>query len=407
MAMGRVLKWVLRGVLVLVVVVALAATGGYLWLRNSPYWDGITLFAEDRRVENFRDMGRIFPERPVPRAGPVWDFDTDAAPLPESYAFEGEMRDLEAFLDRTVTTGLVVVQDGAIRHESYRPGADETSPFTTWSVAKSVLSALTGIALEEGHIASLRDPVETHVPALAGTAYGTVPIEDLLTMSSGIGFDEDYANPLSDINMLFIRAMAMARPIEETMAGLLAVRGPGEFNDYISSDSLVLGLVLEGATGMPVADYLASRLWGPMGAEADATWSTDRTGREIALCCLNARLRDWARFGRLYLEGGARDGVPVVPADWVAVSVAPEAAHLQPGDNPASFWTFGYGYKWWIPEEPEGDFTAIGVWGQYVYVHPGHGVVIAKASVDPEFDDNDHESVAAFRAIAAHYGAAR
>ena len=401
--MRRVMKWLAWGLGGVVLLLAVAAGGGYLWLKNSPYWAGITLFAEDTRVENFRDMERVFPSRPVPRDGSVWAFASTPAPLPESYSFGGETREIAAFLDRTETTGLMVIRGDDILHEEYRLGATEDSLLTSWSMAKSVLGTLTGIALEEGHIASLRDPAETYVPALEGTDYGAVPIEDLLTMSSGIGFDEDYDAPLSDINMLFIRAMAMAVPMEEMLAGYAALRVPGEFNDYISSDSMALGLVLEGATGMPVADYLASRLWGPMGAEADATWSTDRLGREFALCCLNARLRDWARFGRLWLEGGARDGVQIVPEAWVAASVAPEAAHLQPGDNPASSWSFGYGYKWWIPEDPEGDFTAIGVWGQYVYVHPGHGIVIVKTSADPEFDDNDHESVAAFRAIAAHY----
>ena len=118
------------------------------------------------------------------------------------------------------------------------------------------------------------------------------------------------------------------------------------------------------------------------------------------MCCLNAALRDYARFGRLYLEGGARDGEQIIPADWVSASVNPAAAHLQPGDNPASFWTFGYGYKWWIPENPQGDFLAIGIWGQYIYIDPVREVIIVKTSADPLFDDNDHESVAAFRAIA-------
>jgi len=219
-------------------------------------------------------------------------------------------------------------------------------------------------------------------------------------MSSGVAFDEDYDNPFSDINMLFIRAMAMGVPVEETIAGLQAVRAPGTFNNYVSSDSMALGLVLEGATGMPVAEYLATRLWDPMGAEAYAFWSTDRTGREFALCCLNATLRDYARFGRLYLERGARDGRQIVPADWIAASVNPTAPHLQPGENTASSWTFGYGYQWWLPEDPQGDFLAIGVWGQYIYIDPAREVIIVKTSADPDFDDNDHESVAAFRAIA-------
>ena len=390
----RIALWVLG-------VLTVLALAGFLWLRQSPYWAGITLFSENNRVENFRSMDRVFPARPVARSGPVWDFDRDPRPLPAAYAFRGEEHALAAFLERTETTGLLVVHQGAITHEEYRQGADETSPFTSWSMAKSVISALIGIALEEGHIASIRDPIADYVPALEGTAYGAVPIEDALTMSSGIAFDEDYARAMSDINMLFIRAMAMGQPQVEMLAGLESIREPGRFNDYVSSDTMALGQVLEGATGMQVADYLESRLWGPMGAEADAFWSADRQGQEFALCCLNASLRDYARFGRLYLDGGAREGRQIVPGGWVAASVNPEAPHLQPGENPASSWTFGYGYKWWIPEDPRGDFLAIGVWGQYIYIDPAREVIIVKTSVDPEFDDNDHESVAAFRAIAA------
>jgi CubicO group peptidase (beta-lactamase class C family) len=389
----RIAAWTFGGL-------AVVLLAGFLWLRQSPYWAGITLFSEAHRVENFRAMDRVFPSRAVPRSGPVWAFEHDPRALPQSYPFDGAEHDLGAFLDRTVTTGLLVVHRGAITHEEYRLGADATSPLTSWSVAKSVLSALIGIAVDEGHIASIRDPIGRYVPALASSSYGPVPIEDALTMSSGVAFDEDYDNPFSDINMLFIRTMAMGTPVEETIAGLQGIRAPGVFNDYVSSDSLALGLVLEAATGMPVAEYLASRLWGPMGAETDASWSTDRTGREFALCCLNATLRDYARFGRLFLEGGARDGRQIVPADWVVASVNPTAPHLQPGENPASSWTFGYGYKWWIPEEPQGDFLAIGVWGQFVYVDPARAVVIVKTSADPAFDDNDHETVAAFRAIA-------
>ena len=395
----RITLWIL-GVLVVVIVAA------FLWLRQSPYWDGITLFSDANRAENFRDMGRIFPFREVPRGGTVWEFEDAPLPLPDVYLFDGASRDLAAFLERTETTGLLVVHHGAITHEQYWLGADETSLFTSWSVAKSVLSALVGIAVDEEHITSIKDPIGLYVPALAGSGYVDVPIEDALTMSSGVDFDEDYDNPRSDINMLFFRAMALGTPIEQSIAELQSIRAPGQFNAYVSSDTMALGLVLEAATGMPVAEYLSSRLWGPMGAEADATWSTDRAGREIALCCLNARLRDYARFGRLYLEGGARNGQQIVPADWVHASVNPSAPHLQPGDNPLSDWTFGYGYKWWIPEDPQGDFTAIGVWGQYVYVDPTREVIIVKTSTDPDFDDNDHETIAAFRAIAHSVAAA-
>ena len=397
MSARRIVRIVLS-VFVGFVLVALAA---FLWLRNSPAWAGITLFSERYRVENFRNMDAVFPYScTVAESDDIWEFGTSPRALPTRYTHEGREYDLSDFLDRTVTTGLLVVHRGDIAHEEYRLGADETSPFTSWSVAKSVLSALIGIAIEEGYINGVRDPIGRYVPALAGSGYEHVPIEDALTMSSGVAFDEDYENPVSDINMLFVRTLAMDTSIVEILAELERAREPGTYNEYISSDTMVLSLVLERATGMPMGEYLQTRLWRPMGAEASAFVSTDGEGSAFGMCCLNATLRDYARFGRLYLEGGARDGVQIVPADWVAASVDPTAPHLLPGDNPDSFWTFGYGYQWWIPEEPQGDFLAIGVWGQYIYVDPTREVVIVKTGADPGFDDRDHESVAAFRAIA-------
>ncbi len=393
------LRHVARFALWSIPVLAVLLAAGFLWLRQTPYWTGITLFWDGYRVENFRNMDQVFPYREVARSGDVWAFGSDPRPLPETYLHDGEERNLAAFLDLTETTGLLVVHDGDITYEDYRLGADAASTFTSWSVAKSVVSALVGIAVAEGHIDSVRDPVARYVPALAGTAYGAVPIENLLTMSSGIAFDENYDDPTSDVNMMFID-FATGAEMTDLLADLPRLRAPGTYNDYISSDTIALGLVLEGATDMPVDAYLESRLWGPMGAEADAFWNISRAGNTIAMCCLNAILRDYARFGRLYLDQGARDGVEIVPVDWVAASVNPTAAHLQPGDNPASFWTFGYGYKWWIPEDPQGDFLAIGIWGQYIYVDPERDVVIVKTSADPLFDDHDAETVAAFRAIA-------
>ncbi|RVT82721.1 class C beta-lactamase-related serine hydrolase [Rhodobacteraceae bacterium CCMM004] len=384
-----------------IVVIFLAGAGGYFWLRNSPAWTGVTLFAEDVRVENFRAMDKVFPSRAVPSGGPVWDFAVAERPLPETYLFEGAARPLAGFLDETVTTGLLVVHDGTVVHEEYRLGASAESPFTSFSLVKSVLSALIGIAIEEGHIGSVGDPIVRYVPSLAGSGYDGVTIEDALTMSSGVDFDENYANPFSDIYGVFFD-LAAGQSMEETLAAFGRARDPGTYNDYISADSIALGLVLEAATGMPNDAYLATRLWQPMGAEAPASWNTGASGPVLSFCCFNARLRDYARLGRLYLEGGARDGTQIVPRDWVETSTRPTAPHLEPGPNPASFWTFGYGYHWWIPEEPQDDFLAIGIWGQYVYVDRRNGVVIVKTSADPGFDARDHETVAAFRAIARH-----
>lgn len=385
----------------LLVVVVLAGGSGYLWLRASPYWAGITLFAEANRVENFRAMDGVFPALDVPNGDDVWAFSAAPRPLPETYLFEGEARRLAAFLDETVTTGLLVVRDGAIVHEEYRLGADETSKMTSWSVAKSVVAALVGIALEEGHIASLDDMLTAYVPDLSGSGYDGVTIEDALTMSSGVAFDEDYDNPLSDVNRLFF-TLAAGQPMAETLAALERAREPGTFNDYISSDTIALGLVLEAATGVPNEAYLATRLWQPMGAGRAAYWNTGRAGSVLPFCCINATLRDYARFGRLFLEGGARDGNQIIPRQWVERSTRPSAPRLEPGDNPASSWTFGYGYHWWVPEEPRDEFLAIGIWGQFIYVDRARRVVIVKTSADYNFDTRDHETVELFRAIAAY-----
>jgi len=293
-----------------------------------------------------------------------------------------------------------VAHDDTILYEDYFLGNDAGSQVTSWSMAKSVVSALVGIAIDEGHLDSVDDEVVTYVPELAGSGYQDATVRDLLTMSSGIDFDEDYDAMFADINMVFIRAFGFGEPMLDYYTGLESVREPGTYNAYASSDSGVLAVVLARATGEPVTSYAQSRLWEPAGMEGDAFWSTDRSGEEIGFCCLNARLRDYARFGRLYVNDGSRDGSSVVPTDWVESSVSPDEPHLQPGDNPDSDWTFGYGYKWWIPEDPRpGEFTAIGVWGQYIYVDATHEVVIAKSSTDYWFDEHDHETIEVFRAI--------
>lgn len=385
------------GVVCLLVVVAAA---GFVWLRYSPYWTGITLFSEAHRVENFRAMDRVFPSKNV-AAGPVsWPFETGLHDLPSTYEFAGTSRQIEGFLDASRTTGLLVVHRGVIVHEAYRLGADATSRFTSWSMAKSVLSALIGIALEEGYIHSLDDPIDCYVPELAGSVYADVTIQDALTMSSGVDFDEDYDNPISDVNRLFF-SLAAGKPMTQSLVMLDRIRAPGTYNDYISADSIALGLMLEQATGMPNEVYLATRLWGPMGAETDAFWSTGGDGSVLPFCCLNATLRDYARFGRLFLEEGVREGVPILARDWVLASTQPVAPRLQPGENPASSWTFGYGYHWWVPENPQEEFLAIGIWGQYIFVDRKNAVVIVKTSVDEAFDTRDYESVAVFRTIAS------
>ncbi|TVR94910.1 MAG: class C beta-lactamase-related serine hydrolase [Trueperaceae bacterium] len=184
------------------------------------------------------------------------------------------------------------------------------------------------------------------------------------------------------------------------MSRLERARPPGLERSYASSDALVLGAVVSRAVGMPLAAFLEEALWVPAGMASDAAWNTDLFEHALAHAFLNATLRDYARFGRLVLHGGARDGSQVVPAAWIDDALhATDAPRVDTGAEPFGA-DFGLGYHWWLPDSPEEDAVAIGIYGQYLYVHPGLGVVIVKTSTDAGFTGREAETVEVLRAIA-------
>jgi len=366
-------------------------------------YEALTLFNEDRIAANFRSMDRLFPTREVRRNFYAHEFPREPAPLPGEYTHGGQTKSVTAFLDDTWTTGLVVIRDGRIVFEDYYLGNSEDSRTISWSLAKSFVSALIGIAIVEGRIANVAEPVTKYVEALSDTGFDGVPIRDVLQMSSGISFDEDYSAFFSDINVVG-RSVAFGGSLDEIVTRFPREREPGTRNHYASINTQVLAMVLREATGTSVTEYLESRLWQPLGAESDAYWIVDGDGVEMAFGGLNATLRDYARLGVLYLNQGRWNNRQILPAGWIRASVTPSAPHLQPGANAASDSVMGYGYQWWIPEAPDGDFLAIGIHNQFIYVYPKYGVVIAKSSAYPDYvkdgRQKELESVAVFRAIA-------
>jgi CubicO group peptidase (beta-lactamase class C family) len=366
----------------------------------------VTLFDESRIVSNFHSMGHVFNTRPV-RAGQIrHHFRRAALALPLDYEYQGHSKSVARFLEETWTTGLVVLLDGTLVFEQYFRGNTASSECISWSLAKSFVSALVGIAVQEGHIADITEPVSDYVPRLRGTGYDGVAIKDILQMSSGIRFTEDYGDSWSDINRLG-RALALGSSMDGFVASLQREREPGTYNHYVSTDTQVLGMLLRQATGETLSSYLESRIWKKIGMEADAYWLVDGLGMELAFGGLNAVLRDYARFGQLYLNGGRWKGEQIVPEAWVSASVTPDAPHLQPGENPASSWVLGYGYQWWVPQQADGEFLAIGIYNQFIYVYPRLGVVIAKTSAYPAYNvdgrERELETIAVFRAIAKHF----
>ena len=348
-------------------------------------------------------MEEILDSRTVEAGGDVLEFARGSYALPESFRYRDRSLDTEDFLDELVTTGLLVLRGDTILFERYAHGHTPAGHHIAWSVTKSFVSALFGIAVSEGHIPDIQVPVTDYLPELSGSGYDGVPIKDVLQMSSGVGFNEDYGDPFSDINRMG-PSMAVGSLLDFA-AGLERARPPGTLQHYVSVDTQVLGSILVRATGQDLTTYASEKLWRPLGMEFDAVWLVDGTGMEWAFGGLNVSLRDFARLGWLYMNGGRRNGRQIVPEAWVRASVTPDAPHLLPGPKPGSSNEMGYGYQWWIPAEPHGDFMALGVYGQTIYVDPSNRLVIVKNSVDRDFQKNGFENgqiaVALWRAIAA------
>jgi len=363
-----------------------------------------SLFTGVEQYETFNRLEEIFPSNvmtasSLPHTFPVGE----TIELPQSYDYNGQSLDTRTFLEETDTAALLVIMDGAIRYQNYWLTGGPDVRWMSMSVGKSFVSALVGIAIEEEHIGSIEDPITQYVPSLVGSAYDGVRIKDILQMSSGASWNEDYSDPESDI-MRFIVTFGSGASMNDFTATLVREREPGTYNYYNSSDTQALGMLLVEATGQGLAAYAQDRLWEPLGMEMDGYWITDDTGMEMAAGGLQVIARDYAKLGQLYLNNGSWNDVQIVPAAWVSASVTPDAPHVMPGRDPG--FPLGYGYQWWVPEGDEGEYAAIGVYNQFIYVNPTKRLVIVKLSANSAYgqtnDDSswrEMESFELFRAI--------
>lgn len=367
-----------------------------------------SLFTGAPQHENFSRLAEFIPASTMTAAPVAYAFgEGPRIDLPSSFIHEGTPRDMEAFLKETDTMALFVLRDGLVRFERYAAFGGRDVPWASMSVAKSFISALIGIAIDEGAIGSIEQPVTAYVPELAGSAYDGVRIKDILQMSSGAGWNEDYSDPESDI-IRFSKVSADGGAMSGFIPTLGRATTPGTVCHYNSMDTQVLGMLLKAATGRSIADYMQEKLWHPLGMESPGHWLLDSTGMEMAYACLNATARDYAKIGELYRLGGHWLGRQLVPAEWVGASVTPDAPHLLPGVvDPL----FGYGYQWWLIDGTEGEYSAIGVYNQFVYVNPTRGMTIVKLSANRNYgatnDESsyrEHETIALFRAICKHTG---
>jgi len=382
--MPRLLRRFLQTLAVLALILAAAA----LWKRDeiTRLLAVNTLFDAENIVQNFSHMDQLFLTRPLSRGeGPVMA-------LPKGPQVELSPEAQAWVQDRSVTA-VVALKNGQMVHESYYLGTGPDDLRISWSVAKSFLSALFGVIEAEGAIGSLDDQVVKYAPSLAGSAYDGTTIRDVLTMSSGVAFNEDYLDFNSDINKMG-RVLALGGSMDGFAAGLTRREAdPGARFHYVSIDTHVIGMVIRGATGKDIPELLEDRILHPLGLEAAPYYLTDGLGVSFVLGGLNLTTRDYARFGQMVLQGGQAMGAQVVPEAWVLAMTSPQA---KDGSD--------YGFQWWIPPNPSpGEVMAQGIYGQFIYINPSLGVVLAVNSADRGFEDPGvyEGNIAMLRAIAA------
>ncbi|MBU6212513.1 MAG: beta-lactamase family protein [Gammaproteobacteria bacterium] len=334
-------------------------------LKALPTNADVLSWEPDQRHAAFRAMDRL----PLLAKAAVVTPSPTPMPLPvgEPLVIPG----LDQYLQTQGTAGLVIIQDGKVRLERYGQEFDSRGRWTSFSVAKSFTSTLVGAALQDGSIRSLEDKVSEYIPDLRGSAYDDVTIRQLLTMSSGVRWNEDYEDPQADV-----AKFNNAKPdsgVDATvsyMRKLPRAHPPGEVWHYNTGETNLIGVLVSSATGKPLAQYLQEKIWHPAGMEAQATWLQGKTGHEIAGCCLQAATRDFARFGLFVLANGRANGVQVVPADWFDQATRKQKEIGEPGR--------GYGFQWWTYDD--GAVAAQGIFGQGIFIDPSRRLVIASNS---------------------------
>ena len=341
--------------------------------NSMPKDQNVLFWKQDQRDAAFRQMEKLAKTNVVAAGGAVFAL-TAGPPLTVAGV------DLDAYMARQRNAGLIILQDGQIRFEKYALGQDASGRWTSFSVAKSLTSTLVGAAIKDGYIKSIDDKVTQYIPGLKGSPYDDVSVLQLLTMTSGVKWNEDYTDPKSDVALFNLHKAAAGEDVTVSYMKMLPREAPaGSKWVYKTGETNLIGVLVSSATGKTLSAYLAEKIWGPFGMEQDAVWMLGSTGHEISGCCVSARLRDYARIGQFILGGGVAGGKAVLPDGWIAAATTKQADIGQPGR--------GYGYQWWTNDD--GSFAAQGIFGQGIFIDPARKLVIATNGNWPTATDPD------------------
>lgn len=329
----------------------------------------------DIQVNTLRNIERLFATATVRHGAAVLPLPAAAKSLGDvGFDSGGKRYDLYDYVSLNRVSGLLVIKDGRIAHESYQFGNTPQTRWTSMSLAKSITATLVGVAIQDGYIECIDDPIVQYLPALEGSAYDGVSVRDLLQMASGVGWNETYTDPLSDRRrMLEVQGTQTPGGVLKLMAKLPRVAAPGTRWNYSTGETHVVGALVRAAVGKPVSQYLSERIWSRVGMESDASWWLESpNGLEVGGSGLSATLRDYGRFGLFLLDDGLAGGERVLPNGWVEEASSPKIINGERVD---------YGYMLWPIADTKGTpnesaFEARGIFGQHLYMNPRAGVVI-------------------------------
>ncbi len=337
---------------------------------HPPDPEKILFWTPEEQFYAYRHMERIFPYHTISagKSGRALPLPT-GKPLKVTYANGG----VDEYMERNHVFGLLVLHNGKIVLEKYRGGFEPAQRWTSFSMAKSIASLLVGAAEEDGLI-SLDAPVSRYIPELGASAYAQVSVRQLISMTSGVGWNENYQDKNSDVGHLSNLINDPKAPLVEYMSRLHRVAPPGTVFNYSSGETLLVGELVRRATGKSLADYLSEKIWSRLPMEKDAIWVTDPTGNEVTSACFSATLRDYGRIGLFTLGNGKINGRRVLPPGWMKLSTTPGKASLAQGQP--------YGYLWWATQG--GGYQASGIFGQMINVDPKLNLVIVSLSAWPK-----------------------
>ena len=325
----------------------------------------ILFWNTEQKLEGFGNIKEILPTRQVSKSQNFYPFRYDLLDLSNlKYKFKGEEFSLEDFIQTFKIAGLIVIRDGVILYESYDFGNDETTKWVSFSVTKSVTSMLLGAAIKDGHIKSVEDKVTIYLPQLLNSNYQDVSIKQVLQMSSGIDWNEDYEDPLSDVN---IAGALNSLNLYEYLNNLNKKSSAGNKFNYNTGETNLIGGIVRAAIGDNLSNYLEKKIWKPFGMEFNAYWVIDTDyEQELGGCCLNATLRDYARLGMFAMNNGKlNNGVEILPKNWMKDSTTPSRNNSY------------YGYQWWLDGPAYQSFYADGIFGQFIWIDPVSKTVVA------------------------------